>query len=206
MAKQALRDLYMDELRDVYDAENRLVKALPEMAKNADSDELRAGFEEHLEQTKGHVDRLRQIFESMDEKPRGKKCAGMVGLIEEGEELMDEDFEDGVKDAALISAAQRVEHYEIAAYGCLKSWAGLLGETEAQSLLEQTLNEEKATDEKLTELAEEINAQATGSEDKEDAETESESEEMGDSEDRSEKFTEPAPKKAGRGKSRSARA
>jgi ferritin-like metal-binding protein YciE len=191
MAKQALKELYIDELRDLYDAENRLVKALPEMAKNAESDELRAGFEEHLEQTKGHVDRLRQIFESLDEKPTGKKCAAMVGLIQEGEELMDEDFEGGVKDAALISAAQRVEHYEIAAYGCLKTWAGLLGETEAQSLLEQTLNEEKATDEKLTELSEEINFEATG----DDASA---------SEDPSEDVSVPAPRKAARGKSRSA--
>jgi ferritin-like metal-binding protein YciE len=191
MAKQALKELYIDELRDLYDAENRLVKALPEMAKNAESDELRAGFEEHLEQTKGHVDRLRQIFESLDEKPTGKKCAAMVGLIQEGEELMDEDFEGGVKDAALISAAQRVEHYEIAAYGCLKTWAGLLGETEAQSLLEQTLNEEKATDEKLTELSEEINLEATG----DDASA---------SEDPSEDVSVPAPRKAARGKSRSA--
>jgi ferritin-like metal-binding protein YciE len=164
MAKQALKELYIDELKDLYDAENRLVKALPEMAKAAESDELRAGFEEHLEQTKGHVDRLRQIFEALDEKPSGKKCAAMVGLIQEGQDLMDEDFAGGVKDAALISAAQRVEHYEIAAYGCLKTWAGLLGESEARSLLEQTLNEEKATDEKLTELSEEINLQATGSE------------------------------------------
>jgi ferritin-like metal-binding protein YciE len=164
MAKQALKELYIDELKDLYDAENRLVKALPEMAKAAESDELRAGFEQHLQQTKGHVDRLRQIFESLDEKPSGKKCAAMVGLIQEGQDLIDEDFADGVKDAALISAAQRVEHYEIAAYGCLKTWAGLLGETEAQSLLEQTLSEEKATDEKLTELSEEINLQATGSE------------------------------------------
>jgi ferritin-like metal-binding protein YciE len=191
MAKQALKELYIDELRDLYDAENRLVKALPEMAKNAESDELRAGFEEHLEQTKGHVDRLRQIFESLGEKPTGKKCAAMVGLIQEGEELMDEDFEGGVKDAALISAAQRVEHYEIAAYGCLKTWAGLLGETEAQSLLEQTLNEEKATDEKLTELSEEINLEATG----DDASA---------SEDPSEDVSVPAPRKAARGKSRSA--
>ncbi len=140
MAKEALKNLYIEELRDLYDAENRLVKALPKLAKAAESDELRAGFEEHLEQTKGHVDRLRQIFESLDERPGGKKCAAMIGLIQEGQDILDEDFEDGVKDAALISAAQRVEHYEIAAYGCVKTWAGLLGETEAHSLLAQTLN------------------------------------------------------------------
>jgi ferritin-like metal-binding protein YciE len=193
MAKQALKELYIDELRDLYDAENRLLRALPEMAKNAESDELRAGFEEHLEQTKGHVDRLRQILESLGEKQAGKKCAAMVGLIQEGEELMDEDFEGSVKDAALISAAQRVEHYEIAAYGYVKTWAGLLGETEAQSLLEQTLNEEKATDEKLTKLSEEIKLEAT-------------SDVASASEDSSEKVSLPAPRKAARGKSRSASA
>jgi ferritin-like metal-binding protein YciE len=160
MAAQTLKDLFIDELRDLYDAENRLVKALPKMAEAAESEDLRAGFEEHLEQTKGHVERLKQIFVALDEKPSGKKCAAMEGLVEEGEEMMEEDFEGGVKDAALISAAQRVEHYEIAAYGCVKTWAGLLGENEAQSLLEQTLNEEKATNEKLTELSEEINLEA----------------------------------------------
>lgn len=194
MAKQGLRELYIDELRDLYDAENRLVKALPEMAKAAESDDLRAGFEEHLEQTRGHVDRLRQIFESLDEKPSGKKCAAMVGLIQEGEDLMDGDFEGGVKDAALISAAQRVEHYEIAAYGCLKTWAGLLGETEAQSLLEQTLSEEKATDEKLNELSEEINLEATQTADGDVAELD----------DISEPEPTPAVKKVSRGKARSA--
>jgi ferritin-like metal-binding protein YciE len=168
MAKEALKNLYIEELRDLYDAENRLVKALPKLAKAAESEELRAGFEEHLEQTKGHVDRLRQIFESLDERPGGKKCAAMIGLIQEGQDILDEDFEDGVKDAALISAAQRVEHYEIAAYGCVKTWAGLLGETEAQSLLEQTLNEEKEADGKLTELSSEINLEAVGSEEVQD--------------------------------------
>lgn len=169
MAKEALRNLYIEELRDLYDAESRLVKTLPKLAKAAESNQLRAGFEEHLEQTKGHVDRLRQIFESLDEKPTGKKCAAMVGLIQEGQEILDEDFEDGVKDAALISAAQRVEHYEIAAYGCVKTWAGLLGETEAQSLLERTLNEEKQTDEKLTELSADINLSAIGNEQDQDS-------------------------------------
>jgi ferritin-like metal-binding protein YciE len=160
MAKLALRELYLDALRDLYDAENRLVKALPKLAKEAESQELRAGIEEHLEQTKGHVDRLREIFDAMGEKPSGKRCAAMAGLIEEGEEMMDEDFESGVKDAALISAAQRVEHYEIAAYGCVRTWAGLLGEKEAENLLQQTLDEEKEADEKLTELSQEINVEA----------------------------------------------
>lgn len=175
MAKQALKELYVDELRDLYDAENRLVKALPKLAKEAESDELRSGIEAHLEQTKGHVERLRQIFDSMGEKASGKKCTGMVGILEEGEELMDEEFENGVKDAALISAAQRVEHYEIAAYGCVKTWAGILGENEAQNLLQQTLDEEKETDQKLTELAEDINVEAASAE---TGEEESESEEQ----------------------------
>ena len=161
MAELTLRELYVAELRDLFDAENRLVQALLKMAEASDSAELRNAFAEHLEQTKTHVDRLRQIFESMGEQPAGKKCAGMVGLLQEGDHLMDEDFANGVKDAALISAAQRVEHYEIAAYGCVKSWAGLLGESTAEDLLETTLEEEKETDEKLTELSESINAQAS---------------------------------------------
>jgi ferritin-like metal-binding protein YciE len=162
MAKFSLRELYLDELRDLYDAENRLVKALPKLAKEAESQELRSGFEKHLEQTKGHVERLQEIFEAMGEKASGKRCAAMAGLIQEGDEMMGEDFQTGVKDAALISAAQRVEHYEIAAYGCVRTWAGLLGESEAQNLLQQTLNEEKETNEKLTELSEEINIDAMG--------------------------------------------
>jgi ferritin-like metal-binding protein YciE len=163
MANMSLKELYLDELRDLYDAESRLVKALPKLAKVAESQELRTGIENHLEQTKGHVERLEEIFEAMGEKPSGKKCAAMVGLIQEGEELMDEDFEGGVKDAALISAAQRVEHYEIAAYGCVKTWAGLLGEKDAENLLQQTLNEEKETDQKLTEISEGINVEALNS-------------------------------------------
>jgi len=122
-----------------------------------------AGFEEHLEQTRGHVARLEEIFDALGEKPTGKKCAGMAGLVKEGEEIMDEDFSPEVMDAALISAAQRVEHYEIAAYGCVSSWAQLLGESEANALLEKTLEEEKETDLKLTELSEEINVEAKGS-------------------------------------------
>jgi ferritin-like metal-binding protein YciE len=160
MQESALKELYVDELKDLYDAENRLVKALPKMAKAATSEELRSGFEEHLEQTRGHVDRLKEIFDSLGEKPTGKKCAGMMGIIKEGDELIGEDFADGAMDAALISAAQRVEHYEIAAYGCVRSWADLLGDTEASALLEKTLEEEKETDKKLTELAEQINVEA----------------------------------------------
>ena len=160
MEHQALKELYIDELKDLYDAENRLVKALPKLAKAPSSEKLRSGFEEHLEQTRGHVERLEEIFEALGEKATGKKCAGMMGLVKEGEEMMEGDFEGEVLDAALISATQRVEHYEIAAYGCVSTWASLLGESEAGALLEKTLEEEKETDQKLTGLAEEINVEA----------------------------------------------
>jgi len=135
------------------------------MAKAANSEELRSGFEEHLEQTKGHAQRLEQIFSALGEKPSGKKCKGMEGLIDEGKEMMEEDLEDDALDAGLISAAQRVEHYEIAAYGTVRTFTKILGEEEAASLLEETLEEEKETDHKLTELAENINVQAAGSAD-----------------------------------------
>ena len=161
MPTDGLRELYIDELKDLHNAENQLVKALPKMAKAASSEELRQGFEEHLEQTKEHVQRLEEIFKALDESPKGKKCVGMEGLVKEGSEIMKEDFDDSVLDAALIGAAQRVEHYEIAAYGTVAAFAKLLGETQHASLLEETLEEEKETDEKLTELAEEINAQAS---------------------------------------------
>jgi ferritin-like metal-binding protein YciE len=160
MPNQSLRKLYIDELRDLYSAENQLVKALPKMAKAASSEELRQGFEDHLEQTRGQVQRLETIFESLGESPKGKKCAGMEGLVKEGSETMEEDYEGAVMDAALIGAAQRVEHYEIAAYGTARELANVLGESDQVSLLEETLEEEKATDEKLTELAQEINPQA----------------------------------------------
>lgn len=160
MATEGLKELYIDELKDLYSAENQLVKALPKMAKAASSGKLRKGFEEHLEQTKSHVQRLEQIFELLEESPKGKKCKGMEGLIDEGSEMTEEDFEGAVLDAGLIGAAQRVEHYEIAAYGTARAFAEELGESEHVSLLEETLAEEEATDEKLTELSEEINRQA----------------------------------------------
>ena len=159
MQESALKELYIDELRDIYNAENQLVKALPKMAKAANSDELRAGIEGHLEQTKGHVARLETIFKGLGEKPTGKKCKGMEGLVEEGKEMIEEQ-EGEALDAGLISAAQRVEHYEIAAYGCVRTYANLLGESEAAKLLEETLNEEKETDQKLSQLAEKINVEA----------------------------------------------
>ena len=171
MENNSLKDLYIAELRDIYDAENQLLKALPEMAEAATLQQLRSGFEEHLEQTKEHVRRLEQVFSDLNEKAKGKKCKGMRGLVSEGNEAIKEDFQGDLKDAALISAAQRVEHYEIAAYGTLRNYAGLLGQQNAVSLLEQTLQEEKETDQRLTELAEGINIQAAGTE----SETEQES-------------------------------
>jgi len=155
-----LEDAYIEQLRDLYNAETQLVKALPKMAKAAHSEELKNGFLEHLEQTKGHVSRLEQIFEELDEKPSGKKCQAMAGLVEEGAETIDEDAAPAVKDALLIAAAQRVEHYEIAGYGTVKTFAETLGHDEAAKLLEETLQEEVDTDEKLTEAAQTINAEA----------------------------------------------
>jgi len=155
-----LQKLYVDELKDLFSAENQLLKALPKMAKAACSDELRSGFEKHLEQTKVHVQRLEEICESLNEIPKGKKCVGMEGLVKEGSEVMEEDFEDAVLDAGLIGAARRVEHYEIAAYSTVFEFAKVLGQTKHASLLEKTLTEEKQTDEKLADLAIEINSQA----------------------------------------------
>ena len=170
MSNDNLKELYVEELKDLYSAENQLVKALPKMAKAASSDELRQGLEKHLEQTKGHVQRLGKVFQALEESPKGKKCKGMEGLIEEGAEVMEENFEDSLMDAALIGAAQRVEHYEIAAYGTVCAFAKELGQAEQASLLTETLEEEKETDEKLTELAQQINAQANeGKERKEEA-------------------------------------
>lgn len=160
MAIESLNDLFVEQLRDLYDAENQLIKALPKMAEGANSDELRQGFEEHLEQTKEHAQRIETIFEQLGQKAKAKKCKAMEGLIKEGSEVLDEDMSEDVKDAALIAAAQRVEHYEIAGYGTVRTFANLLGETEAVTLLEQTLEEEKETDDKLTQLAERINVAA----------------------------------------------
>jgi ferritin-like metal-binding protein YciE len=162
MKSKTLRDLFLDELKDLYDVENRLVKALPKMAKATNSEELGAGFEEHLKQTREHANRLKEVFTSLGEKAVAKKCPSIIGLLEEVGEMIHGNFEGPVRDAALISTAQRVEHYEIAAYGCVHSWAGLLGEEDASALLAQTLEEEKETNEKLTELAGQINTQALG--------------------------------------------
>lgn len=160
MKMEDLKDLFVDELKDIYSAENQITKALPKMAKTAKSPDLKKGFELHLEQTKGQIARLERIFEELGESPKGKKCHGMEGLLEEGKELMGEDAEPEVMDAGLISAAQRVEHYEIAAYGTVKTYAELLGMSKAAKLLDETLTEEKDTDQKLTGLAGKINVQA----------------------------------------------
>ena len=165
---KSMRQLYIDELRDLYNAETQLVKALPKMAKASSNSEVRQGFEEHLRQTSEHVSRLEQIFDVLDEKPTGRKCLGMDGLVKEAAEAIKEGYENAVKDAAIISAAQRVEHYEIAGYGTVRTFARLLGEDEHVNLLDQTLEEEKQTHQKLAQLAENINRQAAGAENVED--------------------------------------
>jgi ferritin-like metal-binding protein YciE len=162
--ENTLQTLYLNELRDLYSAEQQLVKALPKMAKNAESEDLGSAFTNHLEETKNHVSRLEQIFESLGEAGKGKKCAGMEGIVKEGAETFDE-YEGPVLDAAMISAAQRVEHYEIAAYGSVCTYAELLGRDEDLGLLKETLEEEKKADEKLTELSETVNQDAMSGED-----------------------------------------
>jgi ferritin-like metal-binding protein YciE len=164
MKSNRLKHLYVSELKDLYSAENQMVKALPKMVKAATSKELRAGFEEHLGQTKEHVSRLEKIFKTLGESPTGKKCKGMEGLIKEGSEMIEETSNPEELDAGLISAAQRVEHYEIAGYGCVCAYAKLLGEDQAESILRNTLDEEKTTDGKLTELSNNINIEAEESE------------------------------------------
>jgi len=149
-----LHDAFVDELRDAYDAEKQLVKGLAKLAKASSSDELREAFQEHLEQTRGHVTKLEQVFDSIDEKARGKHCEGIAGIIKEAQSVMGEDFDDQTMDATLIAAGQRSEHYEIAAYGTLVAWAKVMGHSDAADLLDEILEEEKAADEKLNALAE----------------------------------------------------
>jgi ferritin-like metal-binding protein YciE len=153
--EKAFTELFEDQIKDLYSAEKQIVQALPKMARNTTNPQLRAAFEKHLDETRGHVVRLEQIAQELDFTPRGKKCKGAEGLIEEGKEMMEE-FEDDTLDAALIGAAQRVEHYEIAAYGTARAHAELLGFTKAARLLQQTLDEETRTDKKLSQLAESI--------------------------------------------------
>lgn len=156
-----LHEMMLDEIKDLYHAEKQLTKALPKMAKAATNEDLREAFEMHLEETQEQITRLEEVFEALGEKVKAKPCAGMAGIIEEGKETMEEDADGAVMDAALIAAAQRAEHYEIGAYGTCIEWARLMGHTEVVALLEQTLEEEKATDKKLTMLAEsEINQAA----------------------------------------------
>ena len=145
-----LHDAFIDELRDTYDAEKQLTKALPKLAKAATSADLRDAFEAHLEETRGQIERLEQVFEALGEKARGKHCEGIAGIIEEGKAIMEEDFDETTMDACLIAAGQRAEHYEMAAYGTLVAWAQAMGHNEAAALLQETLEEEKAADEKLT--------------------------------------------------------
>src|SRR5258706_10089822 len=156
MEMESLQDLLVNELKDLYNAENQLIKALPKMAKAASNPDLQQAFTTHLEETKEHAERLEKIFETLDESPKGEKCKAMEGLIEEGKEMMEEDAEPEVMDAALISAAQKVEHYEIAGYGCVRTYAKLLGNEQAARVLQQTLDEEGKTDKLLTDLAESV--------------------------------------------------
>jgi ferritin-like metal-binding protein YciE len=178
MSGNNLREALVDEIKDLYNAEKQLTKALPKMAKAATNGELREAFETHLEETQGQITRLERVFELLDEKPRGKHCAGMAGIIEEGNEKLEEDMEDAVMDACIIKSAQSAEHYEIGSYGTAIAWAEALELTEVAQILEETLSEEKATDEKLSALAESgINEAATAGESDEDSEEESDEEE-----------------------------
>lgn len=161
MEMESLQDLFVEDLKDLYSAETQLTKALPKMAKAATHPDLKQAFQTHLAETEVQIERLETILEALDESPKGKKCKAMEGLIEEGKELMEEDAEPEVLDAGLIGAAQKVEHYEIAGYGTVRTYAQMLGNEEAARLLQQTLDEEGMTDKKLTKLAMQcINAEA----------------------------------------------
>lgn len=160
MSVSSMEELFLDELKDLYSAEKQITKALPKLAKAASSPDLRKAFESHLEETKGHVERLEKAFEILGKPTRGKMCHGMEGVLEEGSEVLEDTEKGDVRDAALISAAQRVEHYEIAAYGSVCEYANLLGQDEIAELLEETLAEEKAADEKLTSISKSVNSQA----------------------------------------------
>jgi len=168
MEMESLKELYVDELRDLWSAENQITKALPKMMKAATNPKLKRAFNTHLKQTERHIKRLERVFKELDESPRGKKCVGMEGLIKEGQELMKEKPEAEVLDAGLIAAAQHVEHYEMAGYGCVRTWARQMGEDRQAELLQETLDEEEQTDRLLSELAEsEINVEAEEGEEEE---------------------------------------
>lgn len=160
MSVDTIEKLFVAELKDIYSAENQITKALPKLAKAAQSPELKTAFENHLQETKGQIQRLEEIFQMLGGSPKGKSCVGMKGVLEEGAEMLEETQEGEVRDAGLISAAQRVEHYEMAAYGTVRSYAELLGQSKAAQLLQQTLEEEEATDKKLTALSKKLNVRA----------------------------------------------
>ena len=171
MAGNTLRDSLVDEVKDMYNAEKQLTKALPKLAKAAHSDELRTALENHLEETQNQVAKLERVFELLDETVRGKHCAGIAGIIEEGSDVLEEDFEDAVMDACIIAAAQKAEHYEISSYGTMIAWAEALELTDVAGILNEILAEEKAADEKLSALAETgINDAATAGESDEEEE------------------------------------
>ena len=180
---ETLQDALVDEIKDLYNAEKQLTKALPKLAKNATNDTLREALESHLAETETHIQRLEQVFGLLDEKPRGKHCAGMAGIIQEGNDILQEDFEGAVMDACIIAAGQRSEHYEIAAYGTCIAWAEALGLTNVAELLNETLEEEKAADEKLSAIAEgDVNEAATSGEGEDDDSEQDDDEEAGDNE------------------------
>jgi ferritin-like metal-binding protein YciE len=160
MAMHTLKELFVDKLKDVYDAEQRITKALPKVIKAANDEDLSRTLEEHLQQTEGHIERLDRVFDAIGESPGRKPCHGMMGILEEGDELLEKDAPDPVMDAGLIAAAQSVEHYEITAYGCLKTWATQLGMKDEANLLDETLEEEKEADEKLSRIASTVNPRA----------------------------------------------
>jgi ferritin-like metal-binding protein YciE len=177
MAQKKLRDAFIDELRDTYDAERQLTRALPKMAKAASSPELQTAFNNHLEETRVQIERIEKMFELLDERARGKHCDGIAGIIEEGSKKMEEDFDESTLDACLIGAGQRAEHYEMAAYGTLAAWARQLGHMDVAELLDETLEEEKAADQTLSLLAEKnINAEAVEGSDEEEEDEEAEEE------------------------------
>ncbi|MEO7133700.1 MAG: ferritin-like domain-containing protein [Vicinamibacterales bacterium] len=193
MAGNNLREALVDEIRDLYNAEKQLTKALPKMAKASTNDQLRTAFKEHLEETQGQITRLERVFEMLDEKPRGKHCAGMAGIIEEGNEKLEEDMEDAVMDACIIKSAQSAEHYEIGSYGTAIAWAEALELTEIAEILEETLAEEKAADAKLSALAESgINEAATAGESEDDSDEEDEDGEEEEAPSRSAAKSKPA--------------
>jgi ferritin-like metal-binding protein YciE len=200
-----LHDAFIDELRDTYDAERQLTRALAKLAKAAAAPELREAFELHLEETQGQIQRLEQVFESLDQKVRGKHCEGIAGIIEEGKAIMEEDFDAATMDACLIAAGQRAEHYEMAAYGTLVAWARAMGHEDTADLLQQTLDEEKAADEKLSGLAEGgINQSAADSAHPEAESDDEEGQEAGDEDEGGDDEEKADARAAGRGVKKSA--